>query len=462
MPFYSIAYVAFLACAIAVSRIKQHSVWRGLLLALNFIYYAISGTYSVLILLAITLLTYFMGRLIGKTQKRWLLAVSIFLLISPLLLYKYGTYPFNGITFLPIGISFYTFQALGYIFDIYSGKIAPEKNYLDLSLFLTFFPQMLAGPISRANSLLPQLKNRTTPTSSNVASGMMYMAYGLFLKVFCASALSVVVDTAYNDVSKTTAFMLVIATVFYGIQIYCDFYGYTLMAQGSAKCLGINLASNFEHPYFSTSITEFWRRWHISLSSWFRDYVYIPLGGSRCRTLRASVNLLITFVISGIWHGASINFALWGLLNGVFLVIERLTGLRDNRNRSPAKKVLCWIYTYSAINFLWIFFRADTIGQAFDIIDMITARFVPELLTAKILPTNFFSSTQLWNLGLSVIGIFVIICVELAEKRKATTIFTILHQKSAVVRWIVYLAIILISLCFGQYGNTSSFIYSRF
>jgi D-alanyl-lipoteichoic acid acyltransferase DltB (MBOAT superfamily) len=225
---------------------------------------------------------------------------------------------------LPVGISFYTFQALGYLIDVYRGRQRAEQNVLTYALFVTFFPQLVAGPIERTGSLLPQFKMNHAFNYQKVTAGLRLILWGLFKKVVVSDKLAMYVNAVYGSPSQYNSTTLVLATIFFAFQIYCDFSGYTDIAIGSAKALGFNLMKNFNNPYFAVSISDFWRRWHISLSSWLKDYVYIPLGGSRCKKGRHYFNLLATFGISGVWHGSGWHFIAWGLLHGVYQVLENI------------------------------------------------------------------------------------------------------------------------------------------
>lgn len=284
---------------------------------------------------------------------------------------------------LPVGISFYTLQALGYLIDVYRGDICAEKNFLRYALFVSFFPQLVAGPIERSKNLLIQLYKPQSFSYENLRKGALLVLYGLFLKMVIADRAAVIVDTVYQDSAAYPGFYVVVATVFFSVQIYCDFYGYSTIARGSALIMGIRLMENFNAPYFSRSVKEFWRRWHISLSGWFRDYLYIPLGGNRKGKLKKEGNLLTVFTVSGLWHGASLAFVFWGILNGIYQVIEDVA--REIRERT--KKFLLkwqWLFgeqkkdtqklfsrklfqtfrTFLLVTFAWLFFRAGELDQA--------------------------------------------------------------------------------------------------
>lgn len=286
---------------------------------------------------------------------------------------------------LPVGISFYTFQTMSYSIDVYRGDMPAERDFIDLALFISFFPQLVAGPIERSTNLLPQFKRYHFFDSKKASSGLRLMLFGFFKKIVIADRLSVIVDTVYNNPSDYDGAYYIIATVAFAIQIYCDFSGYSDIARGSARIMGYDLMVNFDRPYFSKSITEFWRRWHISLSSWFRDYLYFPLGGSRKGYLRTLLNLFIVFLVSGLWHGASWTFVVWGALNGAAIVIEKILGIGKDAgkvqvagNGQTTQKqsipmrvgkslvgIIPTVATFIFTCFCWVFFRSRTVGQAF-------------------------------------------------------------------------------------------------
>ncbi|MCM1139494.1 MAG: MBOAT family protein [Muribaculum sp.] len=266
---------------------------------------------------------------------------------------------------MPIGISFYTFTAVGYLIDIYRRKYKVEKNFLILSLFVGFFAQIASGPIPRGGHLIPQLRQPDNLSYDNVISGLRTMLWGFFMKLCVANRVAIYVDAIYGNMSHHNGTSLILASVLYTIQIYCDFAGYSLIAIGTAKMLGIKLMENFRRPYFATSIKDFWGRWHISLSTWFRDYVYIPLGGNRVSKSRNVFNLITTFLVSGLWHGAAWNFILWGGLHGAGQSIEKLSPKRDDRQKS---QLVIWsffqiVLVFIVVNFLWVFFRLDSMND---------------------------------------------------------------------------------------------------
>lgn len=274
---------------------------------------------------------------------------------------------------LPVGISFYTFQTLAYTIDVYRGNLKAERKFIDFALYVSFFPQLVAGPIERANRLLPQFKRTYHFEYTRVVGGIQQMIWGFFKKLVIADRIAPMVNTIYNDPTGSSEYSLLIGTYLFAIQIYCDFSGYSDIAIGAARVLGIDLMDNFKVPYLSKSIREFWKRWHISLSTWFRDYLYIPLGGNRVAVPRWYLNLLIVFVVSGLWHGANWTFVVWGALHGSYLVFEILW----NKSSIPKlkegrlKNMLSVFFTFHLVLLAWIFFRANTVNDAFYITQQI-------------------------------------------------------------------------------------------
>lgn len=346
MNFTSFHFLLFFpAVCILYYLIPQRYKWQYLLVVSYLFYINWQPIYAVL-LFATTVVTYAGARLIEKTEEKPVRRKSIFIAscvipISILVFYKYYNFV-NGAVFdlldrvglrwpfpeikllLPIGISFYTFMAVGYVVDVYRRTIPAERNLGLYALFVSFFPQVTAGPIGRANSLISQLRNPSPDIRENIMEGLKQMIWGYFMKLCIADRLASYVDAVYGNLPQHNGSTLLLASVFYTVQIYCDFAGYSLIAIGAARMMGIRLMENFRRPYFAKNVKEFWSRWHISLSTWFRDYVYIPLGGNRVSKSRHMGNLMLTFLVSGLWHGANWTFILWGGMHGLLQVIETL------------------------------------------------------------------------------------------------------------------------------------------
>lgn len=330
-----------------------------------------------------------------KTKKQYLLA-SLIINLSILFLFKYYNF-FNTSIFglldswsirmqlpdfdllLPVGISFYTFQAVGYTIDVYREEIKHEKHFGIYLLFVSFFPQLVAGPIERAKNLLPQFKEHKKFNYDQAVNGLKLMMWGFFMKVVVADRLSIYVNSVYNNVEAHSSTTLTVASIFFAFQIYCDFAGYSSIAIGCAKILGFDLMTNFRRPYFAQSCAEFWQRWHISLSTWFKDYVYIPLGGNRVGTFNNYRNLLTTFLISGLWHGANWTFVIWGGLNGLYQIFFKILGVNPKIKLVDKKNALKYIgnvlLTFILICFSWVFFRANNLNDAIVVLKrIVTAR----------------------------------------------------------------------------------------
>ena len=362
-----------------------------MLIANYYFYLNLNPVYG-LLLIAVTLITYGCGLVLERTtesrKKKIALSICLILNFSGLFIFKYYNFLNESIyslmsaiglrwevpylkVLLPVGISFFSFQAAGYIIDVYRGTIKVERNILTYSLFVSFFPVILAGPIQKARVLIPQLKEKHPLLYENVIGGLKMMLWGYFMKLCVADRLGTYVDSVFNNIPNHNGTSITIASIFYTIQIYCDFAGYSLTALGCAKVMGFNLPENFHRPYFSTSIKEFWKRWHIALSSWFMEYLYFPLGGSRVKYARYLLNLMIVFIVSGLWHGAAWTFVLWGVLHGIYQVIEALLKKHfgEPKYYHWFSKALRMIFIFFLVNMAWVFFRANTIGDAFMAID---------------------------------------------------------------------------------------------
>ena len=368
-----------------------------------------------------------------------------------------------------MGISFFTFQAAGYLIDVYKGKISAEKNPINYALFVSFFPQLLSGPIGRADKLLPQYRQVKEFRYENVVSGFVLMVWGFFLKLVIADRAAILVNTVYGDFRSYSGLAIVFATMIYGVQIYCDFYGYSSMATGAAEILGIQLPINFDTPYLSTSIKEFWRRWHISLSSWLRDYVYFPLGGSRCSVQRRYLNLLVTFFVSGIWHGSKWSFIAWGLLHGLYQVVgdllkpirEKLCSSLQIRTDTAAFKAFKVLVTFGLADFAWLFFRADSFKTGLKMCKRILLEFHPFSLVGDAI---YKLGLDQKNLQLLVVCILVLFVTDVLTYRGVDLRKWFLRQ-NWLFREIALVSVILFIILVGAWGNSynaSSFIYFQF
>ena len=372
---------------------------------------------------------------------------------------------------LPVGISFYTFQALGYIVDVYRGEIKAQKNFMRYALFVSFFPQLVAGPIERSKNLLTQMEEEHEFSYENFREGLMLMLWGFFLKLVIADRTAAFVNVVYSDLNTYTGYYVLIATILFAIQIYCDFSGYSTIAMGAAKILGFQLMDNFNAPYFSRSIAEFWRRWHISLNSWFRDYLYIPLGGSRKGKIRKEINTMIVFLLSGLWHGAAMHFVVWGGINGLNSILGRvLMPIRDrlqkvfhlNRESFSHKLFQC-IVTFCLVDFAWIFFRASSLQEAITAINSIFHADNPWILFDGSLYVigGQFTQKSYQFMWLSI-GLLLVVDI---FKYRGIKIREVIVRQELWFRWIVYIAGVMAVLIFGVYGygyDVQNFIYFQF
>ena len=327
------------------------------LLAVSYFFYIRESSWAGGLLLLTTVVTYLAGKGIekGEHKKAWMM-LTVMVCLGLLIGLKYSV--------PPVGISFYTFQTMSYVIDVYRGDISAEKDLLSYALFVSFFPQLVAGPIERAGSLLGQLKEEHVRNRIDFINGFWLMLRGFYKKVVVANYLAVYIDKIYASPQNAGGIGAVLGTMFFAVQIYCDFSGYTDIARGAAQLMGIHLMENFRHPYRATSIQDFWRRWHISLTRWFTDYVYIPLGGNRRGFAKQCRNVLIVFLLSGFWHGASLSFVVWGLFHGICMVgsmcIARIR--KDKKRILPP--VIGWLVTMTLVNISWIFFRTPSISDA--------------------------------------------------------------------------------------------------
>lgn len=468
MLFNSIDYIVFfLITASLYFLIKPNLRWVLLLVASYYFYMYWKAEYILLILVS-TGIDYFCGKMMSekaeKLERRPYLLLSLFSNLGLLFSFKYldfftesaniltgSNIPMAGLI-LPMGISFYTFQTLSYTIDVYNGKIPFEKHFGKFALYVSFFPQLVAGPIERASHLLPQLRvNNHKLKYENVVSGFTQIMIGLFKKVVIADTLALYVESVYGPYELYTGFTLWFATYLFALQIYCDFSGYSDIAIGSARILGYDLMENFRQPYFAKSVTEFWRRWHISLSTWLRDYLYIPLGGNKYGKFNTYKNLMVTMLLGGLWHGASWNFVIWGALNGLYLSIEKKFNIPQKfENKSRLIKIVGMVMVFHLICLTWVFFRAETFEKAIGILSrMVTPEFFMNL---QIKDTGVFASIILNT------TLFMLLEIFLFRKINQSNILT--KNKLGIVvalNVILFMLIILYGISEG-----SQFIYFQF
>ena len=361
---------------------------------------------------------------------------------------------------LPVGISFYTFQTLSYVIDVYKGNVKAEKHFGIYATFISFFPQLVAGPIERTNNLLPQIKAKHEFNYDQATYGLKLMAWGFFKKLVIADNLAIYSDKVFNNVYDFKGFALILAAFFFTIQIYCDFSGYSDIARGTAKLFGIELMENFKCPYFSSSIREFWSRWHISLSTWFRDYVYIPLGGNRVGKFRHYFNLMITFMISGLWHGANWTFVIWGGLHGLAQIFENVF-TRKPKNYQPhgLERVLKVLMTFTFCMFAWVFFRAQNLNEAIYVFGNMFRGFSMHL---EYLHKGFvdINMDKVYFASVFILLSFLLMYefYQLANKDIINSIST---QKK-IIRWSVYVVLGLMVILLSPKDIIKVFVYFQF
>jgi len=436
MLFNSLQFVFFFIIVSLLYYTLRHRgrIWL-LLLASCYFYMAFKPIY-VLILLFTILVDYFAGIWIAKAEgkkRKWILVLSLITNIGFLAIFKYFNFINQNLNIvfglfgmenpipnypleLPIGLSFHTFQAMSYTIEVYRKNQKPEKDFIIYSLYVMFYPQLVAGPIERPQNLLWQFHTYFKYNFENIKAGLIRIAWGLFMKVVIADRLAMVVDYSYNDPVSHNGLTLLLATFFFTFQIYCDFAGYSSIAIGCARIMGFNLMENFDAPYFSKSISEFWRRWHISLSTWFKDYLYIPLGGNRVSEWRLYFNYFLVFTISGLWHGAAWTYVIWGALHGVYLIAAMVLkkyfsfGKKEDKldNQSKgygiqltATKYFNIAFTFVLVMFTWIFFRAHGLSDAKTIIQKIT-----ELRFSDVIATPFSSNEMVFCWVLILVLLF--------------------------------------------------------
>ncbi|MDE7160944.1 MAG: MBOAT family protein [Muribaculaceae bacterium] len=463
---FPLIFVLYWGCSRLWPGRRAGDVAKYFLLAVSYGLYAQWSVPYTLILFGVTLVTFFFALLIERRKafgrKKYIIWAGVSLTLFPLLVFKY----FNFITgagasvlqwigidaappalewVVPLGLSFYTFQALGYLWDVYYAKIKAERNFGDYMLFVAFFPQILCGPISRPDELLPQIKSPREFDYTRAVSGLKYLLWGMFLKVVLADRLGIYVDTIYAEPLKYSGSSSLLASICYSLQIYGDFAGYSFMALGVARLLGFDIIKNFNRPYLATSVSAFWKRWNISLTRWLTTYIYIPLGGSRCGKLRTYRNIMLTFLVSGIWHGANWTFIFWGVIHGAAQCVEKFLGW----NMAPRGK---WsvlpriLFTFVIVNFAWIFFRLPTIGEGWEVIRHIFS----SPAAPYIHPTTFFH-----------LAVAVPIVVAADVMREFTPGILAGLNRYTVVRWSAYVILLTLILTFGVL-DSGQFIYVSF
>lgn len=478
MLFNSAGYIVFFTIVCLVYFILPKKLKRVFLLLASYFFYSCWNLKYSLLMLFSTVATYLTAiamDMVGvKKKKKLYLGLCFFVNLAILFVFKYYSFTVNFINkilgiaalsidmpvidvLLPVGISFYTFQALGYIVDVYRGEIKAERNFINYALFVSFFPQLVAGPIERSKNLLTQIDNLGHRRYENLSKGLLYILWGFFLKLVIADRAAIFVNQVFDSYQGYSYIFLCYGALLFAVQIYCDFYSYSIIAKGSAKVLGYDLMDNFRAPYLSKSITEFWRRWHISLSTWFKDYLYIPLGGNRKGAFRKHLNVLIVFLVSGLWHGANYTFVLWGLIHGIFNILEdsfkgTTKGIRDNFIYKNVRRLITFVVAVLS----FVIFRSKNIGAAKAYLLGIFKRQAGSPDASIAFP---YEDTVIL---LIAIAILVVIDILIYNKVKLADN---IERRSLIVRWPIYIFLLIATLIFGIYGpgySEAQFIYFQF
>lgn len=499
MLFNTMQYLLFLPVVVFVYYClpeRMRNVW---LLVVSYYFYMQWNPIYIILLFACTLITYTGGMILEKLKnvqsenqdvqnigKRTICFVlCIVLNLGILAFFKYFTFGLSLLNrvleymqmevfswkyniLLPVGISFYILQSLGYLIDVYKGEIGAEKSFICYALFVSFFPQLVAGPIERSKNLLIQLNEPHAFVYENVRKGLLFILYGLFLKMVIADRAAMIVDVVYESSNVYSGIYIIAAAFFFSIQIYCDFYGYSIIARGSALLMGIHLMDNFNAPYFSKSVKEFWHRWHMSLSYWFRDYLYIPLGGSRKGEVRKEMNRMLVFAVSGLWHGASLAFLCWGIFHGAAQIledmIERLRPINDAVQKAVcfSKRLLHTAVTFVLVTFAWIPFRCGGLEETVEVLRNMCrldnwVRILEGALSTEMLGGKIYMNVLL--------GSILVLFIVDYQKYKGRNVVELFFGQEWWFRTAVIMAMIFIILLFGCYGeiyDTQQFIYFQF
>lgn len=459
MLFNSTHFIVFLACVVVAYHHMSLQQRRYLLLIASYTFYWVWSVPFSLLLVASTVTDYAAARVIdastSQARRRMALLFSIVTNLGLLGIFKYADF-FSDTTnsilgtdllpqlnwVLPLGISFYTFQTMSYTIDVYRGVLPARRSLIDVALYVSFFPQLVAGPIVRADVLMPQLCQQHTVDWVAIRRGLGLIMWGLAKKVYVADSMAHIVNEVYGSPATYSGGALLMATYAFAIQIYCDFSGYTDIAIGAALLLGIRLPKNFDAPYLSCSIREFWRRWHISLSTWLRDYLYIPLGGSRKGVSRTYISLMVTMLLGGLWHGAGWHWVVWGGLQGAMMSIERALGISERPPQQMFVRVLRWFIVLHLVCLSWVFFRASDVTEALYILRRIATMATGD--TIALVPA---------------IVLLGLIAAELLGVRQK--FLAMLQSRPTVTRWLAYAAVLILVLTYARASNPE-FIYFQF
>ena len=500
MRFTSVAYLTFLAlCVIVYFALPGVRTRTAFLLLVSAAFYVLLSPRTFVVLLAVTAGSYIVGLALGHPAlddggprgvwRSWLLGCGTVVIVGVLVGYKYlgffqqaagGLLSFSGVgapqsaavrLLLPIGISFWTFQSIAYLVDIYKGKTKPVRNPLMYSLAVMFFPIVTAGPITRVQALTEQLEKKHHFRYEDMQSGLLLIGLGFFKKLMIADRLAVFVNTVFdhprNFTSESNGMVLLVAAFFFAIQLYTDFSGYVDIVRGSARLFGVELPLNFKAPYFSRSVREFWRRWHMTLMDWFREYIYIPLGGNRRGKVRRYFNLFAVFVVSGLWHGAGFTYLVWGVLNGIYVVTGELLAPLNDRvvrflriDRSTfAHRLFQTMLTFLLVTIAWVFFRANSLSDALYILPRMFSPTIWIFRDGSLLRQGLtYSELLIALLSLTALGILEWVSLK-------RDLLASLNRQHITFRWAAYYALILVVVVFGHYGGTynpADFVYFKF
>ncbi len=465
---FPLVFIAYWAIPARANKIRNL-----FLLSVSYLLYMNWNPSFAIVLAGETLVCYISAILVNKQHEEYknkmLCCIFVIIGLLPLLIFKYYNFINNSISqileligfkfalpglnwAIPVGISFFTFQAVGYLLDVYHRRVAVEKNLLDYALFVSFFPQVVSGPISTAKDLIPQFKSSHSFRYEYGRDGFKMFVWGLFLKLAIADRLGIYVDTVYANYTHYTGAVCLFASIMYTLQIYCDFAGYSFMAIGIAKTLGFNLINNFKRPYLSASITEFWKRWHISLTRWLTTHVYISLGGNRCSKIRQYMNIMITFLVSGLWHGANWTFLIWGFLHSIFQIIEKFfigdeikKELKSNKVKFTFVRFIRISITFSLIIFSWIFFRMPSISDSIGFIRRIFLNFG----SFKIEPMD------------EIYIVSLLLCLPILIIKDIRDEYFPYMWNRSILKWFFYVAVFVLIICVGVL-DCGQFIYINF
>lgn len=486
MLFNSIEFLLFFPIVTILYFVVPTRFKNYWLLVASYFFYACWNVKYLAIILFITIVSYFGGILLEKKRSKVAVLLLVMICLAVLFFFKYLLFSagivaailervgvnWNVTSFsivLPVGISFYTFQAIGYVIDVYRGETKAERKILTYALFVAFFPQLVAGPIERSSNLIKQLKTPCHFDYSRMIEGLFLMLWGLFLKMVIADRAAIFVDSVFLDYNTFSGVYIAVASVLFSVQIYCDFYGYSIIAVGAAKILGISLIENFKQPYLSVTVKDFWRNWHISLNKWFTDYLYIPLGGNRKGRARKYFNEFVVFFLSGLWHGASFSFIAWGILNWLYQVIGELTNGARKKMRSILNieendfglRLFKTLVTFILIDFAWIFFRAKGLTEAIAVVkSMLSGSNIWVLFDGSLYNCGLDSS----NFVILVISITILLTVDILNKMGIKVRLFFMSQ-GYWFRCAFVTAVVLFIVVFGIYGpvyDETGFIYFQF